>query len=107
MEDQIVWLIGVLVTVGLSFLGIGVAAFRNLSNKTSEGDRVLHRRIEAVKDNYVRRDDLDGHLDRIGASVSDLKSEMKEMKENIEAKHSQILEAVMERNSSRHSRHDD
>ena len=43
----------------------------------------LHRRIDGVKDDYVRRSDLDGHLGRIERQLSELTSSVKDLVKSV------------------------
>lgn len=78
MSDELKWIIGIGLTVSLTFVTALITAFRNLAGRVSTGDRDLHKRIDDVKDKYVRRDDLDGHIKRLESSVKDLRKEMRE-----------------------------
>lgn len=81
------WLLGLGVSLCVTFATALIAAFRNLANRVSLGDRDLHQKIDQVKDRYVRRDDLDGHLDRVDRNVREIKDEIRE-------NHRQVLEAL-------------
>lgn len=86
MGDDWKWAIGVTVTLITALIG----AFRNLANRISANDKEINARVDAVKDNYVRRDDLDGHLARIDKRLEQLAEEMRE-------NHRQILAALTAR----------
>ena len=90
MEDDLKWIVGIAVTLTLALVTTIIAAFRNLANRISVGNRDLHKRVDDVKDKYVRRDDLDGHILRIDQNVRELRDEMRE-------NHRQLLEAVTRR----------
>ncbi len=87
MDDQIRWLVGIVVSAGLALVAALIGSFRNLAARISTGSRELHRRIDRVKDDYVRRDDLDGHIQRLDGNLRDLREEMREY-------HKQILSAL-------------
>ncbi len=87
MDDDWKWFIGITVTVTAAFATTLIAAFRNLAGRITASNRALHQRIDEVKDTYVRRDDLDGHILRLENSVRDLREEMREQ-------HRQLLEAI-------------
>lgn len=87
MEADLKWVIGVAVSLTVTLVTALIAAFRNLANRISTGNRDLHKRVDDVKDKYVRRDDLDGHILRIDQNVRELRDEMRE-------NHRQLLEAV-------------
>ncbi len=77
--EVISWIVGLLVT----FAVVLVAAFRNihnkietkvtaLDNKRSLGDLALHKRLENVKDQYVRRSDLQALVEPLRADLRHL-----------------------------------
>ena len=83
MDSDLKWVIGIAVSMVLSFGGVMVGAFRNVSAKIA----TLHGRVDDVKEKYVRRDDLDGHIQRLDGNVRDLREEMRE-------NHRQLLEVL-------------
>jgi hypothetical protein len=87
MEADLRWFIGIAVSVALTLVGAIITAFRNLAGRISTGDRELHNRIDDVKEKYVRRDDLDGHIGRLDQNVREIREEMRE-------NHRQLLEAI-------------
>jgi len=87
MGDELKWLAGIGLTITISLVTALIAAFRNLATRVSIGDRDLHKRIDDVKDKYVRRDDLDGHITRLDSNFRDLREEMRE-------NHKQLLAAL-------------
>lgn len=74
MDSDFEWLVGMLVTVG----GVAVVGFRNLADRISRGNGELHKRVDDVKEKYVRRDDFAIHSNRIETQMGELKDEMKE-----------------------------
>jgi hypothetical protein len=87
MEADLKWVIGVGVSLTVTLVTAIIAAFRNLANRISTGNRDLHKRVDDVKDKYVRRDDLDGHITRIERNLQEIRDENRE-------NHRQLLEAV-------------
>lgn len=87
MESDLKWVIGIAISLTVAFATAIVAAFRNLSNRISSGNRDVHKRIDDVKDDYVRRDDLNGHIDRIDKNLRELRDETRQ-------NHQQLLEAL-------------
>lgn len=83
MDADLKWVIGIAVSMVFSFGGIMITTFRNMSAKIDE----THDRIDDVKEKYVRRDDLDGHLTRIDNTVHDMREEIRE-------NHRQVLAAL-------------
>ena len=62
-----------------------LAAFYRLSDRIAQIENTalslvneLHARVNSVKDDYVRRDDLAAHLGRIEMSVRDLRADLQE-----------------------------
>lgn len=87
MEGDLKWVVGIAISLTVAFATTIVAAFRNLSNRISSGNRDVHKRIDDVKDDYVRRDDLNGHIDRIDKNLRELRDETRQ-------NHQQLLEAL-------------
>lgn len=94
MSGELQWLIGVSLTVLLTTAGMLIAAFRALSAKIDssnaeqteqikDGDDKLHERINRVRDEYVKRIDLDGHLGRIDQTLREMRDEWRDMNRTI------------------------
>lgn len=94
MSGELQWLIGTALTVLLATAGMLIAAFRALSAKIDssnasqteqikEGDDKLHERINRVRDEYVKRIDLDGHLGRIDQTLREMRDEWRDMNRTI------------------------
>lgn len=77
-----------LTALGLTFGGLLVGAFRSLSTRMSSGNKALYdkmdskhshldNRIDRIKEDYVRRVDLDGHLQRVEKGIEELRNEQK------------------------------
>jgi uncharacterized protein YicC (UPF0701 family) len=68
MDGDLKWIIGLSVGLLVSFTGMIIAAFNN-----------LHSRVNRIRDelgsDFVRKDDLDGHLTRIEKNIDNLRSE--------------------------------
>ena len=86
MDGDLKWVIGIAVSMVVSFGGIMITTFRNMSAKIAE----THDRIDDVKEKYVRRDDLDGCIMRIDQNIRDLRDEM-------HANHKEIIRALSSR----------
>lgn len=89
---ELQWLIGVSLTVVLSVAGIAAGAFRAMSARLDrqteklaraigDGDDKLHERINRVRDDYVRRVDLDGHLSRFDKNFDEIRRDLKQLLE--------------------------
>lgn len=50
----------------------------------------LHDRVNRVRDEYVRRDDLDGHLARMGKQFDDIRDDMRRNSENLDKRLDEI-----------------
>ena len=87
MDDDLRWVIGIGVTVVLGLVGLVIGAFRNLANRITASSEKLHGRIDEVKDRYVRRDDLDQHINRLDRNIGEIREEMR-------ANHSQVMDAL-------------
>jgi hypothetical protein len=84
------WIISMVTLVG----GI-IARDRYISASISTGDKavrdemdkkvgVLHERVNNTRDEFVRRDDLDGHLGRIEKTINSMHEEQKETNKRID-----------------------
>lgn len=94
MSGELQWLIGIALTALLTIGGMLVAAFRALSAKIDEsnddlaktlkeGDDALHERVNRVRDEYVKRVDLDSHLNRIDQTLREVRDEQREMNRSL------------------------
>jgi len=79
-------LIGIIVAI--------VAQYRATADKIQKGDDALHDRINRVRDEYVRRIDLDGHLARLDTSVKELREETREGTRETNRRLDQVLAAL-------------
>ena len=65
------------IILGLVAAGGGlIARDRHVLGKIQSGDDQLHERVNRVRDEYVRRVDLDAHIVRLDASVQKLSEEI-------------------------------
>lgn len=51
---------------------------RQVAKQIKDGDDRLHDRINRVRDDYVRRDDLHNHITRLDDNIKEMRKEMKE-----------------------------
>jgi len=77
MNDDWRWMLGVDVSVATFCLGALVTAFRSLSASMRKGDDALHSRINQVRDEYVRRHDMDIQMNQLRESVRELREELR------------------------------
>lgn len=68
-------LIGIILGLVTAAGGL-VARDRHVLGKIQSGDDQLHERVNRVRDEYVRRIDLDAHIVRLDASVQKLSEEI-------------------------------
>lgn len=110
MESDVKWLIGLAVTFFLAHTGILIGVFRSMFNKMSNGNRSLYDHIDAgntgieekidnVKEKYVRRDDLDGHLQRLDNSVKDLQRQIRDQSKQSREQNDKVLAAITSNNN--------
>lgn len=94
MENDTKWLIGLAVGFFTSHTGVLIMAFRSLSGKISKGNGDLHDRVDDVKEKYVRRDDLDGHIQRLDASMQDLQQQLRAQSQQSREQNDKVLAAI-------------
>ncbi len=90
MDGDLKWIAGLAVTFFLAFTGAIIGTFRNLSNKISKNTEKMHEKIDDVKENYVRRDDLNGHLEHVDTRMKELRDEQRE-------NHKQVIALLRDR----------
>ncbi|TPN57178.1 hypothetical protein [Mesorhizobium sp. B1-1-7] len=91
--SDIAALIGIAGTI-VAIIGAIVASHRSTGDKIQKGDDALHERINRVRDEYVRRVDLDGHMARMETSVKDLRDENREGTREINRRLDQVLTTI-------------
>lgn len=97
MVEDTKWLIGILSGGVLTIGGVMIAAFNRLADRITQGDNVLHGRVNDVREEYVRRVDLDSHLTRVDVQFRELKSEMREQHRDTQQRLDKVLSAVRRR----------
>ncbi|MDH7787629.1 uncharacterized protein YlxW (UPF0749 family) [Ochrobactrum sp. 19YEA23] len=78
MSEDLKWLMGTAVTLIVFFSGALIAAFRSLSKSQKDGDDQLHDRVNRVRDEYVRRVDLDDHVKQLRDGMKEMRDETRE-----------------------------
>jgi len=86
--------LGGLFAVGVSML---IATFRILQNQIN----ALHERVNRVRDEYVRRIDLDSRLAHVDKSLEKLGSDVKEGQREIAGRFDALILAVASNTRSR------
>jgi hypothetical protein len=96
--DEFKWLIGLAVTVTGIVSGLVATAWRVLSDRQYTGDNALHERINRVREelgrDFVRKSDLDGHLQRIDKSLVEMREEGREAQRETNRRLDAIISAV-------------
>lgn len=69
MGEDLKWLIGISVSIIVSFMIALVGSFRSLSATMKDGDDQLHERINRVRDEYVKRVDHDTQMVQLRDTV--------------------------------------
>lgn len=94
MDDQWRWVIGLAVSLclgwGTILIGFGwrfLLALRELEDD-------LHREINQVRNEYVRRVDLDGHIQRLGEDIKGLRTEIQQGREATNIRLDAVLAAL-------------
>ncbi len=77
-------LIGIGLTV-VAIIGGIIVRDRQVMKAIADGDNVLHARVTRVQEEYVRRDDLNGHISSIENSVNQMREEQRETNRRIDA----------------------
>lgn len=84
-SEDLRWLIGIGVSAVLALAGIFIGIFRSLSASQKDGDDKLHERINRVKDEYVRRVDLDQRLQHFEATQAEIRTDIKAIRDALRA----------------------
>jgi uncharacterized membrane protein YhiD involved in acid resistance len=97
--------IGALIGWGLTVLAIVggiILRDRQVMSTIQDGDDKLHHRINDTRDQYVRRDDLAQHIQRIEKTVDEMRIEMREQRRTNErldstlTGHTAMLQAMIQ-----------
>lgn len=94
--DMLNWIIGTGLSV-IAIIGGIIARDRQLTRLISEGDDKLHDRINRVRDDYVRRVDLDGQIARLDKNVDELRDEIRQSRNETNQRLDAIIAAVAKR----------
>ena len=77
MGSDLSWIIGSAMALVVMIGGI-IARDRQLTRMVQDGDEKLHDRINRVREDMVRRTDLDDHLQRVDKSLQTLDANIRE-----------------------------
>ncbi|MEQ9245374.1 MAG: hypothetical protein RLO21_05235 [Nitratireductor sp.] len=94
MSDEVKWLIGL--AVGLSTFAFGAisTALYRLNSVMKANDDKIHERINRVRDDYVRRDDLERHLQRMDKKLDKIDDRFEQMLKDQQEMNKAFLSAV-------------
>lgn len=71
------WILGAIITIMAAILGYAFKMIADLRAELRSEDGELSKRLDTVKDTYVRRDDNDGKLVRIEKAVDGMQTDIK------------------------------
>lgn len=83
MGDDLKWLVGAIVTL-VTMIGGVIARDRHVMDAIKEGDEKLSDRLTKVQAEYVRRDDLNDHIQSMGSSIQQMREEQRETNRRID-----------------------
>lgn len=90
MEDETKWIIGVFTTIHLAVVGW-----------IWKVNNALHTRINRVRETYVRRDDLDGHIQRLESEMKQLRADQKEASKSVSNQLDRLFDMLTHQRSER------
>ncbi|MDM8343799.1 hypothetical protein P8H26_00115 [Pseudochrobactrum sp. sp1633] len=100
MGEDIKWLIGISASMAVSFIIALIASFRSLAASIKAGDDALHERINRTRDDYVRRVDLDGHVNQLREGMKELKEETRDSARETNKRLDQVLAVLAQEKKS-------
>lgn len=83
-----------LAVLALAVLGAFTATYRFLLTRIDKGDAELHTRINDVRENFVRRDDHDKHLDRLEKLIESMHKDQREHAARMDARVDNVLTSI-------------
>ena len=83
METSIEWLIGTFLAFIVAIGGV-IMRDRQVMKAITDGDDKLNRRIDEAQSTFVRRDDLNGHIQSIENTVNSMREEQQETNRRID-----------------------
>ncbi|GAA0615892.1 hypothetical protein GCM10008943_33560 [Paenochrobactrum glaciei] len=96
MGEDLKWLIGISVSIIVSFMIALVGSFRSLSATMKDGDNQLHERINRVRDEYVTRVDHDAQIDQLRDTVKEIHDELREGTRETNKRLDQVLGVLVQ-----------
>lgn len=107
MDAEWRWLIGIAVTctLGVASLVIGgfwkvVAMVRDLEQASEANDQMLHGRINSLREETVKKVELQHHLDRLYAQMSQMGDEQREANKHMTERLDRLIEVATRTPSS-------
>lgn len=94
MGEDTKWLIGIAASMIVSFAVALIGSFKSLAASIKAGDDALHERINRTRDDYVRRVDLDGHVNQLRDGMKELRDETRESARETNKRLDQVLAAL-------------
>jgi len=96
VNDQLTWIVGTGLSI-IAIIGGIIARDRQLTRMISEGDDKVHERVNRVRDEYVRRSDLDGHIQRLDANIQTLAKDVREQSQETTRRLDALIAAMAKR----------
>uniref|UniRef100_A0A914Z417 Uncharacterized protein n=1 Tax=Panagrolaimus superbus TaxID=310955 RepID=A0A914Z417_9BILA len=81
--------------MAVSFIIALITSFRSLAASIKTGDDQLHERVNRVRDEYVRRVDLDGHVSQLRDGMKELKDEARDSTKETNKRLDQVLAVLV------------
>lgn len=75
VSEELKWVVGVFITVGLAMVTHTLTGFRNLRNKQSADVSELHKELSKVKEDKASKSDLKIMTDHIDQRITDLRED--------------------------------
>ena len=83
LESEAQWLIGIIIT-GIAVVGGIIMRDRHVLSSIIVGDEKLHTRINQFETGFVRRADLNGHIQSLETMVNQMRDEQRETNRRID-----------------------
>lgn len=96
MGEDLKWLIGMLLAFSTAVGGL-IARDRQVMKAIKDGDEKLHERINKAQTEYVRREDLNRHIQSIESNVRSMREEQRETNRRIDAVLSELARKELSR----------
>jgi hypothetical protein len=91
--DDLRWMIGIALSAVLAIGGMLVAAYQKMTTRIDGKTDALHERVNKIREDFVRRDDMDKHMIRFDGNVNELRREIRASHEDTNRR----LDALLER----------